>query len=156
MTMITPSYLGETIEYSSLHACRSTLEDPNRALFSNRVAGLLAREPAFQYAMADEHARAVSQAQRNVKISFDLSQMRARPVTLTGMLHCNTDQTVQWVQVYGSMIFTFQSPTAYSTAAVEWPMTSNIFMPTVVENGVRQFDGYCPEPSLAEAASTQH
>ena len=30
MTMITPSYLGETIEYSSLHACRSTLEDPIR------------------------------------------------------------------------------------------------------------------------------
>ena len=28
MTMITPSYLRETIEYSSLHACRSTLEDP--------------------------------------------------------------------------------------------------------------------------------
>ena len=32
MTMITPSYLGETIEYSSLHACRSTLEDPTRDL----------------------------------------------------------------------------------------------------------------------------
>ena len=31
MTMITPSYLGETIEYSSLHACRSTLEDPTSA-----------------------------------------------------------------------------------------------------------------------------
>ena len=31
MTMITPSYLGETIEYSSLHACRSTLEDPTIA-----------------------------------------------------------------------------------------------------------------------------
>ena len=31
MTMITPSYLGETIEYSSLHACRSTLEDPTKA-----------------------------------------------------------------------------------------------------------------------------
>ena len=31
MTMITPSYLGETIEYSSLHACRSTLEDPSSA-----------------------------------------------------------------------------------------------------------------------------
>ena len=30
MTMITPSYLGETIEYSSLHACRSTLEDPRK------------------------------------------------------------------------------------------------------------------------------
>ena len=34
MTMITPSYLGETIEYSSLHACRSTLEDPTKQ-FSN-------------------------------------------------------------------------------------------------------------------------
>ena len=40
MTMITPSYLGETIEYSSLHACRSTLEDPtneNREV-ENRVS----------------------------------------------------------------------------------------------------------------------
>ena len=36
MTMITPIYLGETIEYSSLHACRSTLEDPtvNPSLYS--------------------------------------------------------------------------------------------------------------------------
>lgn len=33
MTMITPSYLGETIEYSSLHACRSTLEDPTEYPF---------------------------------------------------------------------------------------------------------------------------
>ena len=33
MTMITPSYLGETIEYSSLHACRSTLEDPTLRRF---------------------------------------------------------------------------------------------------------------------------
>ena len=40
MTMITPSYLGETIEYSSLHACRSTLEDPTyerAALFRDRI-----------------------------------------------------------------------------------------------------------------------
>ena len=35
MTMITPSYLGETIEYSSLHACRSTLEDPTRSCWSS-------------------------------------------------------------------------------------------------------------------------
>ena len=36
MTMITPSYLGETIEYSSLHACRSTLEDPT---YSTSIMG---------------------------------------------------------------------------------------------------------------------
>ena len=39
MTMITPSYLGETIEYSSLHACRSTLEDPTRPAVGNSRAG---------------------------------------------------------------------------------------------------------------------
>ena len=50
MTMITPSYLGETIEYSSLHACRSTLEDPTAsvgsiedhvAVFACHTGGLL-------------------------------------------------------------------------------------------------------------------
>ena len=44
MTMITPSYLGETIEYSSLHACRSTLEDPT-SLF-HPIAEFLERRPA--------------------------------------------------------------------------------------------------------------
>ena len=38
MTMITPSYLGETIEYSSLHACRSTLEDPTAVRLACRHA----------------------------------------------------------------------------------------------------------------------
>ena len=38
MTMITPSYLGETIEYSSLHACRSTLEDPTKMRTSAQYA----------------------------------------------------------------------------------------------------------------------
>ena len=37
MTMITPSYLGETIEYSSLHACRSTLEDPTYQMFDHHL-----------------------------------------------------------------------------------------------------------------------
>ena len=37
MTMITPSYLGETIEYSSLHACRSTLEDPTPTHFLTKT-----------------------------------------------------------------------------------------------------------------------
>ena len=45
MTMITPSYLGETIEYSSLHACRSTLEDPTVA--RRIVGGSNARTPAI-------------------------------------------------------------------------------------------------------------
>ena len=42
MTMITPSYLGETIEYSSLHACRSTLEDPTALAPAAEPAGAAA------------------------------------------------------------------------------------------------------------------
>ena len=42
MTMITPSYLGETIEYSSLHACRSTLEDPTVVLAEHGMVASLA------------------------------------------------------------------------------------------------------------------
>ena len=47
MTMLTPSYLGETIEYSSLHACRSTLEDPTHLPnFQAFDAALDAHHPA--------------------------------------------------------------------------------------------------------------
>ena len=41
MTMITPSYLGETIEYSSLHACRSTLEDPTELVTCSNCGRIL-------------------------------------------------------------------------------------------------------------------
>ena len=51
MTMITPSYLGETIEYSSLHACRSTLEDPNIVHSCHTIEHLI--DPART--LADHH-----------------------------------------------------------------------------------------------------
>ena len=44
MTMITPSYLGETIEYSSLHACRSTLEDPTDVRMHNCLVRIVAAQ----------------------------------------------------------------------------------------------------------------
>ena len=47
MTMITPSYLGETIEYSSLHACRSTLEDPTSYQQEVNLLALYADVAAF-------------------------------------------------------------------------------------------------------------
>ena len=59
MTMITPSYLGETIEYSSLHACRSTLEDPTAGDLAaatgclREAVGLWPGELALQQLLAD-------------------------------------------------------------------------------------------------------
>ena len=49
MTMITPSYLGETIEYSSLHACRSTLEDPTFRLEGPARALLMGERTALNF-----------------------------------------------------------------------------------------------------------
>ena len=57
MTMITPSYLGETIEYSSLHACRSTLEDPTDPRFSRLSARSL---PTIRPASGRKRWRPVS------------------------------------------------------------------------------------------------
>ena len=48
MTMITPSYLGETIEYSSLHACRSTLEDPTVKKLTGGL-GQLSKQRRVEY-----------------------------------------------------------------------------------------------------------
>ena len=47
MTMITPSYLGETIEYSSLHACRSTLEDPTDWIYQRSAHNRLTCRHSF-------------------------------------------------------------------------------------------------------------
>ena len=55
MTMITPSYLGETIEYSSLHACRSTLEDPTKAIEREARQRESSSAPAEKSAAGDLH-----------------------------------------------------------------------------------------------------
>ena len=59
MTMITPSYLGETIEYSSLHACRSTLEDPtdgNDAVFVEGAEAMSAATVRAFWSHVGSHA----------------------------------------------------------------------------------------------------
>ena len=71
MTMITPSYLGETIEYSSLHACRSTLEDPTAsdveaALAACRATGAAVLPRGAGTSLAGQCA--------NVALVFDYSR----------------------------------------------------------------------------------
>ena len=60
MTMITPSYLGETIEYSSLHACRSTLEDPTH--YDYRYLYILVPLAMYGFAAGLSDRRAVIRA----------------------------------------------------------------------------------------------
>jgi hypothetical protein len=133
-----------------LHA--STGDAASAELLSRRVADLLADQPAYRDMMADTRARTASLAERGIEIGFDLSQLRAVPVEISGLSHCAERPGVEWVQLEGSMIFTYDSPDAHVREPVRWPHESHIFIPTIVEEGVRRFDGYCPEPSLEAAA----
>jgi hypothetical protein len=127
----------------------TSTDDPSyNELISRRVLGLLADEPSYQYMMADAHARVTSLAERNINIDFDLSQLRATPVEIVGLPHCDSRPDLQWVQLDGTMIFTYASPTANVREPVAWPQSSHIYVPTIVEDGMRKFDGYCPEPSM--------
>ena len=68
------------------------------------------------------------------------------------MAHCNPGADIQWYQVSGTMIFEYRSSVYRSKEPVNWPESSEIFIPTVMEDGARKFDGYCVEPSLSKAA----
>jgi hypothetical protein len=126
-----------------------------RALLSNRVASLLEQTSSFQYAMSDARERIASLAQRGISLGYDLSELNAAPVKVTGLPHCGEGEaTPDWVQIDGNMIFTYDSPTAHSREPVRWPKESHILIPTIVEDGIRKFDGYCPEPSMDEKTAT--
>jgi hypothetical protein len=87
-------------------------------------------------------------AETHAKLLYDTSQLKGTPITVTGMRHCNPDANVHWVHVHGAMNFIYQSPAKDLKASVGWPATSHMFIPTVIEDGVRKFDGFCPEPSV--------
>jgi hypothetical protein len=127
-----------------------TDEPKYRDLISRRVAGLIDREAAYGYAMADTRDRIASLARRGIKIGFDLAQMRATPVDVQGLSHCGA-ASPQWVQLDGAMTYTYESSEMKISESTAWPETAHVVVPLVAEDGVRKFDGYCPEPSMAES-----
>ena len=78
MTMITPSYLGETIEYSSLHACRSTLEDPTPIPWRlTKVENLLTGQSITPELAAKAGEAAIVGAQKLSKNGYKLPMTKA-------------------------------------------------------------------------------
>jgi len=126
----------------------TTLDPAYKARISKRVLDLLDSDPAYRYMIADQQQRTDSLRQRDINIGFDLSQINAEPIDTTGMPNCDPRLDTQWVQLSGVMNFTYHSPVAHTVEPVKWPVTSHIFIPTIAEDGVRKFDGYCREPSL--------
>jgi hypothetical protein len=129
-----------------------TLDESYKELISRRVLDLLEHDEAFRYMMEDAAARARLFAEKHIEIGFDMSQMRARPLAVSGMPHCNERPETQWVQVDGILNFTYKSPEiAPQPEPVRWPESSNIYFTLIKEDGILKFDGYCPESGLALA-----
>jgi hypothetical protein len=125
----------------------ATADDSYKSRISRRVLDLLARDRAFAFMMEDTRERISLLAKNHTKLDYDASQLTGTPIQVSGMTHCNRGATIQWVHVAGTMNFVYRSPEKELKAPINWPATSHIFIPTVVEDGVRKFDGYCPEPS---------
>ena len=90
MTMITPSYLGETIEYSSLHACRSTLEDP-----TTRASGIVFAA-LFTEAGSETPSGAIANAVKEVFRFCALPENGAQAMLEWGPPEMKTSAEVVW------------------------------------------------------------
>ena len=73
MTMITPSYLGETIEYSSLHACRSTLEDPTCPIMGCADDAKMTRGQLAHH-LKSNHVESAKELQPELLVNFGLQR----------------------------------------------------------------------------------
>jgi hypothetical protein len=134
----------------ALYLYTQTLDESYKRLISRRVLDLLAHDQAYQYMMEETRDRLRLFAEKKIELGFDMSQMRARPLTVSGMPFCNQQPETQWVQVDGLLNFTYKSPAAApQPEPVKWPETSNIYFQLIKEDGILKFDGYCPETGLA-------
>ena len=109
---------------------------------------LLQRDPAYGFMMEDTRKRIAALARNDAKLLYDTSQLDGTAITVSGLNHCNRDPGVDWVHVQGTMNFSYQSPGKDLKAPIEWPSRSHILIPTLIEDGVRKFDGFCPEPAI--------
>ena len=80
MTMITPSYLGETIEYSSLHACRSTLEDPTHGRHPHERMRFTSRVKSGKRAVT--HVRVLARLQGATHVECTLETGRTHQIRM--------------------------------------------------------------------------
>lgn len=123
----------------------ATADDSYRDLISKRVLSELAKDKAFNFMIQDGRKRLTDLRQKNITFGFDLSGLEAKPAEVTGLTHCNTNQNIQWVHIGGVIKFNIESQHFHGEEPVSWPAESNILIPTVVEDGVLKFDGYCRE-----------
>jgi hypothetical protein len=128
----------------------ATADPSYRSRISQRVIDHLDKDKAFAFMMDDAKMKIGYMTGLKQKLGYSVDQMIGTPVAVENIPHCNdSDPTLRWVQLSGTLKYTYEDPERQSAEPVAWPANSNILVPTVMENGVRKFDGYCPEPSMA-------
>ena len=95
--------------------------------------------------LAEARSKTAFLAKKGVTLGYDISDLKAVPISLSGLIHCDADAALQWVQVYGAINFTYTSKRGTWREPVAWPKTSHLFIPLRAEEGAEKFDGYCPE-----------
>jgi hypothetical protein len=126
----------------------ATTDEFYRKFISERVLNELRQEQAFNFMLQDTRERLIDLRKKNITFRFDLSGLEAEAVEVTGLTHCNANQSIQWVHISGAIKFNIQSKQFSSEEPVNWPSTSNILIPTVIEDGIPKFDGFCREPTM--------
>ena len=110
MTMITPSYLGETIEYSSLHACRSTLEDPTRKQPRNTLANATWRRPVTRC------AEVITVFALSIGAAFPVIHL-GRPWLAFWLIPYPSERGI-WPNIRSPLLWDFFAITTYLTSSV--------------------------------------
>lgn len=118
-----------------------------RLALSGRVKSVIQSEPGFELMMGETRRRIDELAADSDKIAlgYDTSQLRADVVDIEGMKHCNGMQNIKWIQLSGTMNFTYKSRVHDVAEPVSWPHSSSILVPIVIEDHKPKFDGYCSE-----------
>jgi hypothetical protein len=136
----------------AMYLFANTADEKYLGLLSARVRNALDSDEAFGFMMQDARTRIQDLKERGITLGYDTSKLTARPVKMTGMKHCDPHGDIQWYRISGTMMFEYNSSASISKEPVNWPESSEIFMPTILEDGAMKFDGYCIEPSLSRAA----
>ena len=99
--------------------------------------------------MEDTRKRLEVLAKSNIQLGYKLDELKGVPVEVKNLSYCDSGSlTAEWVQLSGAVTYTYSDKFNTSSEPVEWPKASSILVPTILEGGVRKFDGYCAEPSL--------
>jgi hypothetical protein len=126
----------------------TTLDETYRNLISTRTLKSIKNSQSYNFMIEDARTRIASLNARQIEVGYDISELEARPIEVSGLNSCNSQPNTQWAEIRGTMLYTYNSPEFSFLDPRPWPEQSHIFIPTVLEDGVRKFDGYCPEAGL--------